>query len=128
MWLFPNGYIGASPDGIVRAQPHCDDLKAKSGYLDKCPVHSGTKTHCTKYGCESRKIQIYYQANGVLEVKCPFALRDVHFFNDTRFIQYMKSASVKKHKFQVLAQLYATGLQWGDLITWCPAGLHSNIC
>ena len=61
-------------------------------------------------------------ADGCLEIKCPYTLRDATLEEFERAITATFSA--RRYWDQVQGELAATGLPWCDLVVWCPADMH----
>ena len=91
LWLFPNGIMGASPDGLVFADAH--DTKP----------------------------------SGVIEVKCPYSMRDVTINCETEWHTHLKYLDCQNrlratHQYyhQIQGEMYAVDVLWCDFIIWTP--------
>jgi len=94
IWLFPNGMLGASPDGLVFEK--VDDERP----------------------------------SGILEVKCPFSVRDLHhrqMREQKRLPRYLtRNLQLNpKHEYyhQVQGELVATQAPWCDFAMWTPRSI-----
>ena len=89
IWLFPDGCLGASPDGLVYDNPYD-------------PQH-----------------------RGVLEVKCPYSVRFMHFADmqaQNLLPRYITPDLELNHDHdyyhQVQGEIYATEAKWCDYVMW----------
>ena len=95
IWMFKNGIMGASPDGLIFSLPN-----------------------------QSR-------AEGIIEVKCPYSMRDVYVRNPLDWPKHLKyldnDAELKQgHDYyhQIQGTMYATRTQWCDFVIWTPHDIH----
>lgn len=91
IWLFPNGIMGASPDGLIYANQD-----------DHHPI-------------------------AVLEVKCPFSMRDKMMTEYDRWNTYLpyltkynKLRESHRYYHQIQAQIHAVDVAYCDLVIWTP--------
>ena len=87
LWIFPNGYLAASPDGLVF---DTEEIQTASGIIEvKCPYSVRFMTF--QEMTSQHKLPLYLNANG-----------------------YLKPSSDYFH--QVQGELYATGAPWCDFV------------
>ena len=94
IWLFPEGDLAASPDGIV---VDANDATRYLGLVEiKCPYRCAGER--IRSGADWRKYLRYLDASNRL-------------------------ISTHDYYHQIQGQLCATGLEWCDFVVWCPTAL-----
>ena len=89
LWIFPNGYLAASPDGIVFED---EEMDIPSGIIEvKCPYSVRFMDFYQMR--QQKKLPMYLNANGNLKINAD-------------------------HYHQIQGELVATGAPWCDFIVW----------
>jgi len=89
LWIFPHGYLAASPDGLVYES---DEIDIPSGIIEvKCP-YSVRFMDFQQMRLE-KKLPLYLNMNGNLKISADYY-------------------------HQVQGELYATGAPWCDFVVW----------
>ena len=94
LWIFPNGYLAASPDGLVF---ETDESQTPSGIIEiKCPYSVRFMNFAEM--TYQNKLPLYLNASGNLKLSADYY-------------------------HQIQGELYATGAPWCDFVVWTTKDL-----